>query len=1170
MPSRGEEIAQIEAAIAAQEALRPTVGDAIVEAAQAALRAQLARLRATPGDEIAPVAAAATPAAVAEAPLVAAELGGAWMQAYVPRALAEKMRVGGRVQGERRQVTVLFADLSGYTALSERRDPEEVGALSDEVLREFTAAVYQYEGYVEKFAGDAVTALFGAPVAHEDDPERALRAALAMRERLAAVNRRWQERLGSELQLHVGIHSGMVVAGDVGHDLRLQYTVMGDTINTASRLQAAARPGQILVSRDTYRLTHEAFTFAALEPVQIKGKRAPLTVFELLRARLRPGKSRGLAGLGSVFIGREPERAQLRAVLGELQAGRGRIVAVSGEAGIGKSRLLAEWRRDAEQWAHWLEGHAFAHTSGLAFGPFLDLVRRYAGITDEDSVITAADRLRRVVERHFPGDAVAEALFGDLLGLPRSPRGEALLAGLSPEARREQLFGFVEKLFVFLSAERPLVLVLEDLHWADSASIDLLAHLLPLAERRPLAIVVAFRRADDASPARFLAAARARHAGRLSEVPLAPLSARDGATMVERLLGGSLLPRLHDLILAKSEGNPFFVEEVLRSLIEQGALVRAEDGSGWVATQIADTIAVPDTLQGVLMARFDALPEDTKWIGQQAAVIGRTFLYRVLRKMAETSGDVDVELSQLEREKLIRERTREPEVEYIFKHALTQEVAYQSLLTARRRELHRRAAAAIEALFADRIGEFAPIIAAHYYRGEAWDNAATYLIMAGDAAAHLFANPEARQWYGQALESLAHLPDSVDNRQRRVDTTVKLVGVSISSDPPEQNLARLAGIEPLARERAAQASATASDRLRLGRILYWMGRAHYYRGEAAQSLGYYRQVLAVAQELGDPELLAIPASTLGQVMLLIQGQYGKAEPLLAKGCAALAQVGDWTEWSRANGYWGAALAARGDIAAGLHEAKRALERARKDNNWSHIGAASCLLWLVHFMAADAQAMLAVSRDALNATEVSGDRFQRYLAFGLRGWAESRLGQHEAAQASMAESRAIGETLGGRLLLTDWFAAARAELALNADHPEEAVGLAQQAVEAGQAAANVFSQGLAHRTWALALSRLSRDRWDEAEEHFAASVEALESGGIRLEAARSRAGWARLLRDRDNLVAAREQIELAADRFQAAGLGTAVIAVRALAGPLSGEGVPQQRRLPRRTRAGSST
>jgi class 3 adenylate cyclase/tetratricopeptide (TPR) repeat protein len=1123
MNAHDQQIALLRAAIEAQEALRPTLGDALVDTTLVALRGQLASLTAELSEDDRAVAPT---------------------EANVPQELADKMRIGLRAQGERRQVTVLFADISGYTALSERIDPEDVSALSSDVLRELSDVVYQYEGYVSSFAGDSVTALFGAPVGHEDDPDRALRAALTMRERVATLNRRWQERLGHELELHMGIHTGLVVTGDVGHDLRMHYTAMGDTVNTAARLQASARPGQILVSAETYRLTHEAFTFAALEPMQVKGKRAPLIVFELLRARLNPEKSRGLVGLGSAFVGRAKEFEQLQAVLTGLLATQGRIVAISGEAGIGKSRLLAEWRREADQQAHWLEGRAFAHTTGLAFGPFLDLVRRYAGITDDDSFAIARSRLRRVVDKHFQGEALAHVLFADLLNMPHSSDDEALLSGLSAEARRDRLFGFLRSLSLSLSAERPLVLVIEDLHWADNTSLELIEYLLPLTQDRPIAIVAAFRRADDPPAARFLATVRAQHADRLSEIPLSPLSAEDGAAMVERLLGGGLVPRLRDLILAKSEGNPFFVEEVLRSLIERGALVRETEGTGWETTQIAETIRVPDTLQGVLMARLDSLPVETKWVVQQASVIGRTFLYRVLGDVAEASGNIDLELSHLEREELIREFAREPEIEYIFKHALTQEVAYESLVRPRRRELHRRVGDVMEKLFADRISEFTPIVAAHFYRGEAWDKAVRYLVEAGDRAASLYANAEARQDYRQALESLGHLPDTEENRALRVDTTIKLVAVSIASDPPEENLARLSGIESLAQELTSRPSATAVDRLRHGRINYWMGRAHYYKGNAPEALGYYRQTLAIAQELGDPELLAIPASTLGQVMLLIQGQYAKAEPLLAQGCAALAKVGNWAEWSRSNGYLGAALAARGQVAAGLEEVGRALKRAREDNNWSNIGAASCHLWLTQFMAGDAQAMLTASRDAIEATLVSGDKFQTYVAYGLRGWAESRLGDHESALISMSESEVHGEALGGRLLLTDWFIAARAEIALNAGRLQEAIALAEQAVTAGQAVQNVFSQGLAHRTWALALTDLDTGL-DEAAEHFAASVEALESGGIFVEAARSRAGWARLLCDHNQHTAAQQQIELATAVLQPAGRTEELAALRAL-------------------------
>ncbi|MGH2521335.1 MAG: adenylate/guanylate cyclase domain-containing protein, partial [Anaerolineales bacterium] len=350
MSSLEEQIAQLEAAITAQESLRPTLGDAVVNVTLAALRAQLDSLRAQPQSAS---TGTARPAPSPEQLLKR-------LQSYLPKELAEKMHAMGRIEAERKQVTVLFADISGFTALSEQLDPEEVTALTNEALKELAEAVYQYEGYIDKFIGDAIMAVFGAPVVHEDDPERALRAALAMRDRLEHFNERWVDRLGAigPLSLHIGVNTGPVIAGNVGSDLRLSYTVMGDTVNTASRLEAAAHPGQVLVSRDTYRLTQEAFTFLALDPITVKGKREPLTVFELQRAKLHPGKRRGLKGLASALVGREREMGQLRAVLAELEARRGRIVTITGEAGIGKSRLMAEWRAEIGERALWLEGRA--------------------------------------------------------------------------------------------------------------------------------------------------------------------------------------------------------------------------------------------------------------------------------------------------------------------------------------------------------------------------------------------------------------------------------------------------------------------------------------------------------------------------------------------------------------------------------------------------------------------------------------------------------------------------------------------------------------------------------------------------------------------------------------------------------------------------------------------
>ena len=1121
MASRDERVAQLRAAIAAQEALRPTLGDAVVDVTLAALHAQLEAVEDPPA-----------PADRASAEL-SPELVLARLRSYLPHELADKMRATGRIEGERKLVTVVFADLTGFTALGERLDPEDVALLANEVLEELAEAVYQHEGYIDTFAGDAIMAVFGAPVAHEDDPERALRAALAMRERLRQHSRRWEERLGHPLALHVGINTGTVVAGPVGSDLRLTYTVMGDTVNTASRLRDVARPGQILVSRDTHRLTREAFTFASLGPLTLRGKREPLDVFELERARLHPGKTRGLQDLAPAFVGRDDAVARLRTVRDELRAGRGRLVAVTGEAGIGKSRLLAEWRSRVGHEAGWLEGRAFAHTTGLAYGPFLDLFRRYAGIRDDDSESVARSRLHAAVERVFPGDLQAHALFADLLTLRLSPDEQAVLGTLPREARRRRLFDLVSDIFARATPERPIWLILEDLHWADQTSLDLIEHLLPLTERVPLAIVAVYRSDSDALPRTLQAIGGGLHADRLTHIALSPLPETSSLEMVQQLLGtGDVPDPVRALIRGKTEGNPFFVEEVIRALIERGALVRADGDGRWETTPLIERMAVPDTLQGLLMARLDHLPDETKWVAQQAAVIGRIFLYRVLLRMAERTAGIEADLGHLEREDLIRERTRRPEVEYIFKHALTQEVAYGSLLAPRRRELHRRVAEAMEDLFADRLGEFYSILAEHFLRGEAWDKATAYFILAGDAAAGLYAHAEARLHYGKALDALTHLADDLENRRRRVDTTVKLVGVSLMSDSPRVNLTRLSEVEPVARALPGPDGTPGGDRLRLARIHLLIGRSHHYLNELREAIAYFERVLAVAQEPGAEELLALPSAVIGRVVG-IQGHFGKSAALLARAIPLFEQEGNWPEWIWATGFLGLSLAARGQIGAAVETGHRALARAGATNYPTAIAAGHILLSGIYLLSGDAEQMLRSGRDALAVAERAEEHLYACLACYIRGWAEGRLGQHEAALASMAEAKAMGQSLGGRLLLVDWFAAAEAEITLSAGRAEGAATLAAEAVRVAQAAGGIFAEGLARRTWGQALAALESP--GEGEAHLARSVELLEAGECHVEVARSRAAWGLLCRDRGEPTAALEHFERAAAGFEAAGL-----------------------------------
>jgi class 3 adenylate cyclase/tetratricopeptide (TPR) repeat protein len=1127
------QIAQLKAAISAQDQLRPVVGDETVDAAVSVLRAQLEILlsqQSSSSHGTPPRAHSARMAVKTEEEAFNA------LQARVPAALADKARrtkPSRTADEERRNVTVLFADLSGFTALAERFDPEIIREFQGDLFDQIASVVYAHEGFVEKFVGDAVVAIFGAPLTHEDDPERALRAALAMRERMNGINERWMDKLGQSMHLHIGVNSGPVVAGQIESERGGGYSVTGDTINTASRLQTAAKPSQILVTLNTYRLAREAFAFRRLRPIHVRGKREAVSVYELRRAKLYPGTSRGVSGLRSPMVGRRAELETLRRVTDGLK-GTGQVVLVTGEAGIGKSRLMAEWRASLGKDVRWLEGRSYAGASAVPYGPFADLTRRYAGITDEDTESRARSRLSQALKRILPGGLEASALVASMLGM-RLERDEANhLANHSPQALQQRLFALIEDLLRRLANERPTVLVLEDLHWADESSIELIKHLLPLIRQVPL-VIVGVRRGDEDDPT-LGPLVRDDYADALTKIELVPLARASTVTLVEQLLSSAeLLPdAVHNLIISKAEGNPFFVEEVIRTLIERGGLARSADGRRWVATSLIEGMTVPDTLQGVLMARLDRLNAGAKRIAQQAAVIGRIFQQRVLVKLAEDVARLEADLGHLEREELIRELRRDPDLEYIFKHALTQEVAYETLTGPQRRKLHALVGEALEELMADRIGEFQTILGNHFLRGEVWEKAYPYYEAAGDAATRLHAYPEASTHYAKALQALSSLPPTDEIRRRIIDLTLDQMAVSWGAEDPGRNLTKLAEAEAIARALPSAGGGAGADRVRLARIQYWMGRIHYYRDEPREAIGYFQQVLAVGPELGDERLLAIPLAVMGRA-LVVQGHFDKAIPVLARAVGPLENTDELLDWSFSKAYHGVAITAAGNYRQGLAETEEAVARARATKN--PMALAGCLIVLAFqgCLSRDARAFRDAADGASAAGRQAGNSLMISVGLGFEAWALSRLGRHDEAEERMADAHAEAEKIGGRLVAADWIAAANAELALNAGRPDEAVARAGPAIEMARAIGGIFGEGLAQRTWGQALAQLDPSAQDEVDRHMGVSLDLFEQGGCRLEVAHTRQAWGVLLRERGDSAGAVNHLAKAAEQFKAAGL-----------------------------------
>ena len=728
--------------IAHLETQRSLLGDTAVDAAAASLRQKLAELEPAPAD-LAPT--------------------------------------------ERKLVTILFADISGFTALSETLDPEAVRDLINACFEALVPPIEKYGGVVDKFIGDEVMALFGAPLAHENDPERALRAVLEMKDALADFN----ACRGANLGIHFGVNTGLVIAGGIGTKQRQEYSVIGDAVNLAARLADLSQGGQALVGEETYRLSAPLFDFQPLPPVMLKGKRQPQAVYELSGLRARPGQVRGLEplGLNAPLVGRAAEFEALLEALHRLEettdnrpaTGDQRLpamVVILGEAGVGKSRLIAEARRRVD--LPWFEGRCLSYGEMLSYHPFLSLLRSLMGATPDDGPEALQIHLHALLEELLPHrrDETYPYL-ADLLGLPLDAPTRQRLDSMSGESRRWQVFQVFEHLLLAQAQHAPTVIFLEDMHWADPTSVALLEQLLPLSVKAPLLFLIATRPHHGLFAAQVLPAVPHRHALVCQAISLAPLSTQDSRQLVEHLLAVEALDApIRELILSRAEGNPLYLEEILRSLISQGQLIRQPEGQWRVAPGVhIEQIYIPATLQGVIQARLDRLESAERSVLQIASVIGRIFWYRVLDEIlleedgrgAALASPISERLGHLEQIELIRLTRQHPDLEYIFKHVLVQEAAYHTLLRQQRRIFHLRVAEALEKLYADAPEEQYGLIAYHYEAASQIDpannpRAVHYLRLAGRRAQRAYALSEAEDYYRRAL---ALIPAQDDDNRRQ-------------------------------------------------------------------------------------------------------------------------------------------------------------------------------------------------------------------------------------------------------------------------------------------------------------------------------------------------------------------------------------------------------------------
>jgi adenylate cyclase len=931
---------------------------------------------------------AATPAAEGMgAAAVAARLAEQG-RGYTPRHLAEQILTSrAALEGERKQVTVLFVDCVGFTALSAHLDPEDLHSIMDGCFQLLLDAVHRYAGTINQFTGDGVMALFGAPIAHEDHPVRAVAAALAIQKMVRQYAEHLRLERNLEFAVRIGINTGPVVVGKIGDDLRMDYTAQGETVNLAARLQGAATAGGILMSEAAHRLVSGYFITTDAGEFQLKGLDQPVRAFEVTgqrsrRARFDLAVERGLTSL----VGRASELTALRDYFNTAQSGRGQVVSVVGEAGVGKSRLVYELRRQLDDLPHtYLEGHGVPHGASLPFHLIVEFLQANFSLEEGEPERVQIEKVAAGVRQLDPELEWTIPYLRHLLALPAS---ELEAAGLDQAQRKQRMVEAVKALALRGAQQRPLLLLVEDLQWVDRNSEELLRSLVDSLAGYPVLLVCTYRPGytppwEDRSFHQRLA--------------LHPLSTNETTNMVRELLGvAHLAPSVESLVMQRAEGNPFFIEELTRYLREHGLLVPSTS----MRPEEPAEGGLPDTIHALLTARIDRLPETLKYTLEVASVLGREFPLSLLEALVPAASELQQDLAELVRLEFLHEKELFPEVRYSFTHLLIQQVAYQSLLLKARAELHARAGAALEHLYGDRTEDALEDLADHYARGQNRAKAIHYLGRAGDRAASLFAYEEAETYYRRALGLLGDGPTVESQRTALLD---RLGEAAFARGALSEALGHWGQALPAVLAHGAAPQVADLHRKMAGG--YWAA------GEKEQALAHFEEGL---EALGD-DTEHLEAARLYQELGRIYFRLGDHERATEWARRALAlgdQLGIADVVSHAYNTLGLALARAGDIDQGARFVSQSLETALAHQ----LGAVACRAYTnlaVMYSTLDHARSAEYSREGLALAQKIGDQLQQaWLYCALAGGHCTLAGDYDngvrAAQAAVELDQRLGQ------------------------------------------------------------------------------------------------------------------------------------------------------------------
>jgi class 3 adenylate cyclase/tetratricopeptide (TPR) repeat protein len=829
-----------------------------------------------------------------------------------------------RAQGERKNVTVMFADISGFTAMSEKMDPEEVTDLMNECFHFMGECVAQHGGTVDKYIGDCVMALFGAPRALEDAPHRAIEAALEMRNRLLGFNE--DIRLNPPLSFHIGINTGPVIAGLVGGDKKQDFTVMGDTVNLASRMESAAQTGDILIAENTYRLVQGYFDCESIGPVAVKGKEQQVKAYRVLGHRRVITRIDACQGKGlSPFVGRDKELDHLKDRFEEIRASHGQVVGIVGEPGVGKSRLVNRFKESLPgKDFTFIEGGCIHFGNTIPYLPVLDMLRDYFDIMEDESEGAIKQKIRdRIIQL---GSHITHILspLSEVLSLKVDDVEYIKLDG---KERRDRVFEAIRLLLITQSQQNPLVIIVEDLHWMDKTSEELLTFLINSLAAAKILLILLFR--PEYNPAAWVTKTY------YSQIRVDQLSRKTIDDLVKGILKGEEVEReLIDFIAKRTEGNPLFIEEMTINLLENGAI--RKEGSSYTLSLKPSDIQVPATVQGIIAARLDRLETELKGIMQTASVIGRDFAFRILQAVANLKEDLKSSMLTLQNLEFIYEKSIFPELEYIFKHALTQEVAYNSLLIKKRKEFHERVGQAIEEIYRDRIEEFYEMLAYHYSLSENPQKAYQYLKLSGDKAAKNYSNWEAVRFYKESMRMLDAQPPTIEIKRKKSEACFSALNPLLIMSYPEGTLDILGQAENLAVE--------LDDRKNLATIYSLFGYYYTTKGNPLLALEYFEKCLREQEKIGAIESVAEIVRNLCASYLL-GGDNAKAMEIGRRGLLSIEEhgkerdlfIGGINLYSAICGWCVVAAMGLGEFTEGRALFEKGLQNARMVNSKYTIG-----------------------------------------------------------------------------------------------------------------------------------------------------------------------------------------------------------------------------------------